>query len=130
MPRAAHRFTLIGFLALTLLAAAPSGARATPTTTPETAATGEPGWLSGMLLDLKSGAERVIILGAALLYQNRHTFAGMTLGCAAGALAGAAGGLMASGDDLAGAAPAAAAGCAVGAGTGAHLGRPFDDPME
>jgi len=129
MLRAAHRFTLIGLLGLTLLAAAPSGARA-ETTTAETAATGEPGWLSGMLLDLKSGAERVIILGAALLYQNRHTVAGVTLGCAAGALAGAAGGLMASGDDLAGAAPAAAAGCAVGAGTGAHLGRPFDDPME
>ncbi|NUB22271.1 hypothetical protein GBZ26_24180 [Azospirillum formosense] len=76
------------------------------------------GWLSDSAGGLRDGAERAIILGGALLYQNRHTVGGLTLGCWAGGAA-----LPATG-------PAVALGCALGAAAGGAMGRPLDQPME
>ncbi|QCO19097.1 hypothetical protein D3869_28035 (plasmid) [Azospirillum brasilense] len=92
------------------------------------------GWLSDRTDGLRDGAERAIILGGALLYQNRHMVAGLTLGCLAGGAMGATG-AVAAGAATGGAAlpatgPAAALGCALGAAAGGALGRPLDQPME
>lgn len=92
------------------------------------------GWLSDRTDGLRDGAERAIILGGALLYQNRHMVAGASLGCLAGGAMGATG-AVAAGAATGGAAlpatgPAAALGCALGAAAGGALGRPLDQPME
>ena len=92
------------------------------------------GWLSDRTDGLRDGAERAIILGGALLYQNRHTVAGLTLGCLAGGAMGATG-AVAAGAATGGAAlpatgPAAALGCALGAAAGGAMGRPLDQPMD
>lgn len=92
------------------------------------------GWLSDGAGGLRDGAERAIILGGALLYQNRHMVAGLTLGCLAGGAMGATG-AVAAGAATGGAAlpatgPAAALGCALGAAAGGAMGRPLDQPMD
>ncbi|CAO3458286.1 hypothetical protein [Azospirillum argentinense] len=92
------------------------------------------GWLSDRAGGLRDGAERAIILGGALLYQNRHTVAGLTLGCLAGGAVGATG-AVAAGAATGGAAlpatgPAVALGCALGAAAGGAMGRPLDQPMD
>ncbi|NUB35307.1 hypothetical protein [Azospirillum brasilense] len=119
-----------GFATLVLMAA-PVAQAASPTS--EGRAEWR-GWLSDSADGLRDGAERAIILGGALLYQNRHTVAGLTLGCLAGGAVGATG-AVAAGAATGGAAlpatgPAAALGCALGAAAGGAMGRPLDQPME
>ncbi|CCD03540.1 exported protein of unknown function (plasmid) [Azospirillum baldaniorum] len=75
-------------LASLVLMAAPAAQAASPTS--EGRAEWR-GWLSDSAGGLRDGAERAIILGGALLYQNRHTVAGLTLGCLAGGAVGATG---------------------------------------
>ena len=80
--------------------------------------------------ELQALAERAIVLGAAVLYQHRHTVAGAMIGCAAGAAAGA-GSAVAAGTVTGGAAlgvtpQAAMLGCGLGAAGGAALGYPYD----
>lgn len=115
-------------LGLVLMAAlTPSAAASSPTTSWDD-------WLSANVHRLQYNAESAIILGGAVLYQNRHTIAGVTLGCATGAAVGAMGSIAAglsTGDAaLPSTGPAAAIGCAFGAVTGAQLGRSLDQPME
>ncbi|HYG87649.1 MAG TPA: hypothetical protein VD978_15425 [Azospirillum sp.] len=127
MLRAIHHTVLVGLLSLLPLVTAPLTAAAAPLGT-------EDGWLSDTAKELRSEAERAIILGGAILYRYRHTIAGMTLGCTAGAIVGATGGVAAglatSGTTLPGTGPATAIGCALGAAAGAQLGLPLDQPMD
>ncbi|WP_149167494.1 hypothetical protein [Azospirillum brasilense] len=126
----ARTFAAAG-LATLVLVAAPASQAASP------ASQGQAewrGWLSDSAGGLRDGAERAIILGGALLYQNRHTVAGLTLGCLAGGAVGATG-AVAAGAATGGAAlpatgPAAALGCALGAAAGGAMGRPLDQPMD
>ncbi|MBP2296509.1 hypothetical protein [Azospirillum rugosum] len=117
--------------AAVLLASGSLGAPAAMAAPPAEGSWG--GWLSDKAAVLQDGAEKAIILGGALVYQNRHTIAGLTLGCAAGAAVGAtsgvAAGLATGGAALPATGPAAALGCALGGVAGAQLGRPLDQPM-
>ncbi len=83
---------------------------------------------------LAAMAEQAIILGGAVLYQNRHTIAGASLGCAAGAglgaLSTAALAPATGGATLAGAGYAALFGCGAGAVAGAQIGYPLDHVFE
>lgn len=124
-----RRAAIVGLLVPALLATAPV-AMAAPA---DASDGGWRGWLSDTADALQSGAERAIILGGAVLYKNRHTVAGLGLGCVAGAAVGAtsgvAAGLATGGAALPGTGPATALGCALGAAAGASLGRPLDQPM-
>ncbi|CAO3382276.1 hypothetical protein [Azospirillum argentinense] len=128
--RTGRPLAMAGFATLVLMAA-PAVQAASP---PSEGRAEWRGWLSDRTDGLRDGAERAIILGGALLYQNRHTVAGLTLGCLAGGAVGATG-AVAAGAATGGAAlpatgPAAALGCALGAAAGGALGRPFDQPMD
>ncbi|WP_207461435.1 hypothetical protein [Azospirillum sp. SYSU D00513] len=83
--------------------------------------------------ELRDKAEQAVILGGAVVYQYRHTIAGLSLGCLAGAAAGAATGVAAGaatgGAALPSTAPAAALGCGLGAMAGAQIGQKLDDPF-
>lgn len=75
-------------------------------------------------------AEQAIVVGGVLIYRHRHTIAGATLGCLAGATVGAGSalgaGVATGGATVAGAGPAAALGCGLGALGGAAMGRQLD----
>jgi hypothetical protein len=75
-------------------------------------------------------AEKAIIAGASVIYQNRHTVSGAVIGCAAGATLGAtsgvAAGLSTGGAAFAVTPEATVLGCGLGAAAGAALGYPMD----
>ena len=77
-------------------------------------------------------AEKAIIAGASVVYQNRHTVSGAVIGCAAGATLGAtstvAAGLSTGGAAFALTPEATVLGCGLGAAAGAALGYPMDHP--
>ena len=79
---------------------------------------------------LAQKAEQAIVIGGVLVYRHRHTIAGATLGCLAGATIGATSalgaGVATGGATVAGAGPAAALGCGLGALGGAAMGRELD----
>lgn len=75
-------------------------------------------------------AEKAIIAGGSIIYQNRHTISGGVIGCAAGATLGATS-VMTAGLSTGGAAfaltpEATLLGCGLGAAAGAALGYPMD----
>ena len=77
-------------------------------------------------------ARQAIILGGAVVAQNRNTIAGGALGCAVGAALAASSaamlGVPTGGASAAVAPNAMAAGCALGTAGGAALGYPLDHP--
>lgn len=91
--------------------------------------------IAGDAIDaMRAKAEQAILLGGALLYENRHTVAGALLGCAAGSAVGATSSAalapVTGGAALAGAGSAALIGCGVGAVVGAQIGYPLDHVFE
>jgi len=77
-------------------------------------------------------AHQAIILGGAVVAQNRNTIAGGALGCAVGAALAASSaamlGVPTGGASVAVAPNAMAAACALGTAGGAALGYPLDHP--
>jgi hypothetical protein len=119
-------------LALALLALATPAQAAETTWSERLADTLERARDQGEVLAEK--AEQAIVVGGALVYRHRHTIAGATLGCLAGATVGAGSalgaGVATGGATIAGAGPAAALGCGLGALGGAAMGRQLDGVYE
>jgi hypothetical protein len=119
-------------LVLALLSVAAPAQAAEPTWSERMADALERARDQGEILARK--AEQAIVVGGVLVYRHRHTIAGATLGCLAGATVGATSALGASvatgGAAVGGAAPAAALGCGLGALGGAAMGRELDGVYE